>query len=472
MAPDEDERPVDHQAIIICHRWALEFDTKFVWEKILENHYFDNDVLEFINGLARRITLSGLTEHRSCIRKETSFLRVLVGLADLQCRNSSTDSDFVSSVWNGDSEEGSDSAAIQMQETLIEALDTLCDICSTDNIKLMLPEVRQQSLLQCLYSWCRQGKYKDAEQCYKKCSTEFDKETQRKAEAVLHAKKKPHRFLESETFQNFVVKMVEFLKEVRKTFDDPPFLLQLAQDFSTLPKKYQNRKVKLCPNKHVTNEDVGALEDKLTEIREKVRKQVAAKARGTPRKSSSPDKTVSPRTGSPRKRGTPSRTHSASKRKLDFESDSDDEGRGSRSPKKKSSKPTENGNQDEHSDSSSGSEDEVHSQDSDDSGRQKGSPSKQHNLTSVRVRRSLAPRPTVKHKLKSTQRHKWTTQEEEEFYQLVQQYGVGAWVEIRQAWKTSRTNVMLKDKWRNIWKSSYDKLCDKFGPVEGVEVDN
>lgn len=50
-------------------------------------------------------------------------------------------------------------------------------------------------------------------------------------------------------------------------------------------------------------------------------------------------------------------------------------------------------------------------------------------------------------------KRKWSESEMLEFYDAVQTCGVGKWAQIKEYLSTSRTNVMLKDKWRNMVKS-------------------
>ena len=48
-----------------------------------------------------------------------------------------------------------------------------------------------------------------------------------------------------------------------------------------------------------------------------------------------------------------------------------------------------------------------------------------------------------------------------EFYQAVKVEGVGNWAKIRDLMGTTRTSVMLKDKWRNMVKSGdVDQLTE------------
>lgn len=52
-----------------------------------------------------------------------------------------------------------------------------------------------------------------------------------------------------------------------------------------------------------------------------------------------------------------------------------------------------------------------------------------------------------------TSKRKWSESEMVEFYDAVQTCGLGKWAQIKEYLNTSRTNVMLKDKWRNMVKS-------------------
>ncbi|XP_062581323.1 telomeric repeat-binding factor 2-like [Saccostrea cucullata] len=61
-------------------------------------------------------------------------------------------------------------------------------------------------------------------------------------------------------------------------------------------------------------------------------------------------------------------------------------------------------------------------------------------------------------------RNPWLEAEVNDFYQGVQIFGVGNWSQIKDAMKTSRTNVQLKDKWRTILKTGeITRLEKEFG---------
>lgn len=51
-----------------------------------------------------------------------------------------------------------------------------------------------------------------------------------------------------------------------------------------------------------------------------------------------------------------------------------------------------------------------------------------------------------------TLRKPWSRDETIEFYKAVQKFGEGDWSNIRSQMKTVRTNVQLKDRWRNMTK--------------------
>ena len=68
-----------------------------------------------------------------------------------------------------------------------------------------------------------------------------------------------------------------------------------------------------------------------------------------------------------------------------------------------------------------------------------------------KVRRSLAPRPL---NVMSTLRRVWTEEEVSRLIQGVRRYGEGEWAVIKSQMKfTARSNVNLKDKWRQIKKT-------------------
>nr|XP_022331122.1 uncharacterized protein LOC111129178 isoform X2 [Crassostrea virginica] len=63
-------------------------------------------------------------------------------------------------------------------------------------------------------------------------------------------------------------------------------------------------------------------------------------------------------------------------------------------------------------------------------------------------------------------RNPWLEAEVDDFYQAVLIFGVGNWSQIRDAMKTARTNVQLKDKWRTILKcGEINRLKKQFGDV-------
>lgn len=64
-------------------------------------------------------------------------------------------------------------------------------------------------------------------------------------------------------------------------------------------------------------------------------------------------------------------------------------------------------------------------------------------------------------------RNPWLEAEVNEFYRAVQIFGIGNWSRIRDAIKTYRTSVHLKDKWRTILKTGeINRLKKLFGDVK------
>lgn len=60
----------------------------------------------------------------------------------------------------------------------------------------------------------------------------------------------------------------------------------------------------------------------------------------------------------------------------------------------------------------------------------------------------------------------WTREQEEEFYLAVKRKGLGNWAEIRDYISFQRTNINLKDKWRQFYRSGkIEWLAKKFGKV-------
>lgn len=49
-------------------------------------------------------------------------------------------------------------------------------------------------------------------------------------------------------------------------------------------------------------------------------------------------------------------------------------------------------------------------------------------------------------------RNYWSEAETMDFYKAVQKFGEGDWSNIKSHIKTDRTNVQLKDRWRNMTK--------------------
>lgn len=60
----------------------------------------------------------------------------------------------------------------------------------------------------------------------------------------------------------------------------------------------------------------------------------------------------------------------------------------------------------------------------------------------------------------------WTREQEEEFYLAVKRKGFGNWAEIRDYISFQRTNINLKDKWRQFYRSGkIEWLAEKFGKI-------
>ncbi|XP_069140961.1 telomeric repeat-binding factor 2-like [Argopecten irradians] len=84
----------------------------------------------------------------------------------------------------------------------------------------------------------------------------------------------------------------------------------------------------------------------------------------------------------------------------------------------------------------------------------------------IRPRQSVLRPPSPTESVFSSRKTPWGLKETEDFYQGVQEFGVGKWSEICSALGTFRTNVNLKDKWRSIQKTGQiHDLEKKFGPV-------
>ncbi|XP_046562772.1 myb-like protein F isoform X2 [Haliotis rubra] len=82
-----------------------------------------------------------------------------------------------------------------------------------------------------------------------------------------------------------------------------------------------------------------------------------------------------------------------------------------------------------------------------------------------KVWRSLQPK-SRRVKRKGGSRKFWTPKEEEEFYNAVQEFGVGNWTNVKTYLQTFRSSVDLKDKWRNLERCGKMKtLSKKFGKV-------
>ena len=60
--------------------------------------------------------------------------------------------------------------------------------------------------------------------------------------------------------------------------------------------------------------------------------------------------------------------------------------------------------------------------------------------------------PVTKPSPNKNTRKPWSRDETVEFYKAVQKFGEGNWSNIKSHIKTVRTNVQLKDRWRNMTK--------------------
>lgn len=86
-------------------------------------------------------------------------------------------------------------------------------------------------------------------------------------------------------------------------------------------------------------------------------------------------------------------------------------------------------------------------------------------LKTMTVRESLR-QPTLKKPTRTAYRIPWTTEQEEEFYLAVKKRGLGNWAAIRDYISFHKTNINLKDKWRNFHQSGKIKmLSKKFGAI-------
>ena len=58
-------------------------------------------------------------------------------------------------------------------------------------------------------------------------------------------------------------------------------------------------------------------------------------------------------------------------------------------------------------------------------------------------------------------RRRWTADEENLLFKGVLKFGVGHWAQILQYTRLKRTNVDIKDKWRNILSKGQEKVISK-----------
>lgn len=85
-------------------------------------------------------------------------------------------------------------------------------------------------------------------------------------------------------------------------------------------------------------------------------------------------------------------------------------------------------------------------------------------VETITVRKNLRP-PVTKQNIRMS-RIPWTREQEEEFYLAVKRKGFGNWAEIRDYISFQRTNINLKDKWRQFYRSGkIEWLAEKFGKI-------
>lgn len=90
-------------------------------------------------------------------------------------------------------------------------------------------------------------------------------------------------------------------------------------------------------------------------------------------------------------------------------------------------------------------------------------------VETITLRKNLRP-PVTKQNIRMS-RIPWTREQEEEFYLAVKRKGLGNWAEIRDYISFQRTNINLKDKWRQFYRSGkIEWLAKKFGKVWWIQA--
>ncbi|XP_076461249.1 uncharacterized protein LOC143293846 isoform X2 [Babylonia areolata] len=454
----------DEVAVALCHDWMLEFVCHDMWEKFKSGCDIDQGLFDLSNGV---ILAQKFRSNESMKSREVVFLMLTSSLMSLK------------KTLTG----GVSVLQIDFQNILrmVADLSALCD-SDSEAVTEKTAEAYMKTVLQRIVECCRQDCYDMAETLFNEDSGQLDKETSRKVQAILHAKSKPHRFLDEFTLESYLSAMTKYLDAVHHTFPDQPIMLQHAKHYLAKTAEYNGVSREIDKGEgDLTGKEERILHKKLQVIRKRKLKAAALSgelennnnsateddaADGTPDNSS--------HSGSPRKkqatRGEVGREPSVSPTcsvSSPLKSPLHQHRRRAGGSRSKSTE--RGGSRSEHANSVS--DESIREEDSDSEGRD-GCETSLHSrmptkMKTFSMRRSLEKdfeKPPPR-RMKSRLRRKWTEREEEEFYLAVQELGVGEWQYIKQKLKTDRSNVQLKDKWRNILATSYKQLSKKYGPV-------
>ncbi|XP_070212430.1 uncharacterized protein [Littorina saxatilis] len=428
----------------ICYDWMIEFVCHDIWRKFTSGCVKDDGSEDLANGLMFAQKDRRVENIRG---KEVAFLNLTRLLVSLEKSVPVTD--------NVDLED------VEFKH-ILRLVDNLSYLCKSDAVTEKAKEACQKTLLQRLYACCRREDYDMAREIFEEESENLDKETSRKVQAILNADKKPHRFLAETTVTEYITTMTRYLDTVYQTFPAKPTLTMFADAFVGKKSPYKRAKTSyslkeidgsLDSTEGLEEASTGgeeALSKKLARIREQKRKAAAVSVANANHNHSNTDEDQQ----EPDSQGKPS---PEKQRRVK------DDGRNRSKRDNEAAGTSSTHQQDLDADAeASDIEFEASSDEEEDLSLQKRVPFK---ATDFQKRRSLAL-SSRNARRRPGGRKKWTEREEHDFYKAVQRHGVGRWAQIRSELRTQRTNVHLKDKWRTIANTNYDKLCQMYGPVE------
>ncbi|KAL8600600.1 hypothetical protein ACOMHN_062471 [Nucella lapillus] len=461
------------EAVALCHDWMLEFVCHDMWDKFKTGCDIDQALFDLTNGVILAQKYRSGEDIRS---KEVVFLMLTSTLMSLkkslisESQGTPRQIDFQNIV------------------RMVADLSAMCD-SDCEDVTEKMPEVYTKTVLQRILEFCRQDQYPTAELLYDEVADELDKETSRKVQAILHAKSKPHRFLGESSIEDYLSTMMTYLDAVYTTFPDQPVMMKHAKYYLTNGARYNRVRSEYFSREidegveggwELRDKEERTLSKKLQALRKrKLREAALCDENQNNNHDSGDEDTVVVRTSeSDSQSRSPRKKHAgrSERESRTAEATTDSTHRSSHQSKHRSDTKQRSTDSGSHRvDSLEGASVSIESVDEQDTDSE--SDEGDHNL-SLKTRMPLkiatfnkrpslssasANPPTRRRKAKL--RHKWTNREEKEFYLAVQQYGVGDWQSIRRHLKTDRSNVQLKDKWRNINATNYELLCAKHGPV-------